>query len=386
MTEKPLGMPNKEVPKTNELLSFMETGRRIPLHAVAAELHLMKGKLKKPMTAKVATRVCKKSGTHLLKMVSPRVDTEHACLCFVQPYANERPKILPAVNAADIPFCKVLYRPLEIIGQPSRSVIDHILNPDDASDDVLAAFAEIFGKEVLEAASAALLQKRDSVTKLAAGEFPVIFVPRANGSDLQITPVSLAEAYMGVKSVINDLYTRKKEDGVGMSSSAFENQAISSKPQNISGAIGGPRRRVMARMPRVMEQTEAGIYRFAHGGSFPRWRDKAVALGVLRYADMIEADKSYNDRNTRKALDGMADRLIGDAQNFIDEIIEEVEFVAEDFGLKPADIPKPPGPANVLIRLRWRTDDRNKARKALASRHFMRRMKHFISIGKKATE
>ncbi len=372
--EKPL--------KAEYLLSFKEVGRLIHPESVADEFRLMKDHLKKPLTVEVAERVCKKSGSHLLKMVSPRVHTDHACLYIERPNANKRPKILPSVNAPDIPFCKVLYRPLEIKGRTSRSVIDDIMNPDEISEDVLMAFAEVFGKDVLDAARVTLLQKQKRVTSLAAGEFPIIFVPRAGGGDLQITPVSPAATFMEVKSAIDALYDRKKADGVSVPYRHFEKQSISSKPQNISGAIGGPRRRIMAKMPPVMEQTEADIYRYAHGGPFPRWRDDAVVHWVLRYADMLEQDKIYCNRNTRAALDRKADRLIRDAQDFIDETLAEVRFAADEFGLKSADNANPPGPAAVLIRRWWPEDGFNKARKALASAHFKHRITRCIDPDK----
>ncbi|MCY4301951.1 MAG: hypothetical protein OXC68_09510 [Aestuariivita sp.] len=362
--------------KIEDLLSFKESDRLIPINAVTEEFRLMKNCLKKPLTEEIAVRVCEKSGSHLLKMVNPRIDKDHACLYFEVPGANQRPKILPAVNAADIPFCKVLYRPLniDVDDRPGRSVIDDIMNPDESSEAILSAFAMVFGQKVLDAARATLLHKPKRVTKLAAGEFPIIFIPRADGSDLQITPVSPAAAYMGIKSTINALYERKQAQGLSGPYGSFGKQTISSKLQNISGAIGGPRRRVTATMPPVMEQAEAEMYRFAHSGSFPRWRDADVADWVLRYADMLEADTIYNDRNTRGALDKTADRLLSDAQDFIDETLAEVGYAAEYLGLKRSDIPTPPNPADVLIRRRWQKDNYNKARKALTSAHFQHRM------------
>jgi len=382
------GKEAEQHPKAGNLLSFKEIGRLISTDGITDEFRLMKGHLKKPLTVEVVVRICKKSGSHLLKMVSPQVHTDHACLYIERPNSNERPKILPSVNASDIPFCKVLYRPLEIKGHTSLSVIDHIMNPDEISEDVLAAFAEVFGKDVLEAARVTL-QKHRRVTNLAAGEFPVIFVPRADGDDLQITPVSPAAAFMGVKSAIDALYERKKADGVSMPYSPFEKQSISSKPQNISGAIGGPRWRIMAKMPSVMEQTEADIYRYAHGGPFPRLQDEAVAHWVLRYADMLERNKTYNNQDTRAALDRTADQLIRNAQDFIDEMLAEVRVAADEIGLKSFDEAirirlNRPSPAAVLIRRRWPEDGFNKARKALASAHFKHRESRLVKTDRKS--
>ena len=362
--------------KIDDVLSFKETGRQIEPKDVSSEFALMKDYLKKPFTVEVATRICKKSGTHLLKMVSPRVDTNQSVLYFETPGSDERPRILPSVNAPDIPFCKIIYRPLEIAGRPIRSVIDHVMNPDNTSESILDAFASVFGEDVLDAINTALLEKTNDVTSLASGEFPIVFVPRADGGDLQITPVSPATAFMGVKDAINALYTQKKTDGLRLPYGSFENQSISSKPQNISGAIGGPRRRIMAKMPDTMKQFDAEIYRYIRDGSFPRWRHPHVVDWVIRYADMLERDKTYNNRNTRDALDNMADHLIARALDFIDEIQAEVRFVAEAYDIEAPERKKLPDPEKILLRRWWSRNEFYKARKALTDPHFKNRVKH----------
>ncbi|SFQ69117.1 hypothetical protein SAMN05421853_1236 [Roseivivax halotolerans] len=361
--------------KTEKVLSFKKVGRTVPLEELPQEFRLMGSYLKSKLTAEITLRVCKKSGSHLLKLVSARTEGDSAILYVAPPTANKRPKVLPSVNAPDIPFCKVLYRPLEIEGRPPRSVVDDIMNPDDYSDTVLNAFASVFGKDVLDAAREALLNSPKQVTKLAAGEFPIIFVPRAGGGDLQLTPVAPATAFMGVKAAINALYERKKASGLPIPQrGAFEAQSISSKPQNISGAIGGPRKRIIAKLPQVMEQAEAEIHRYIHGGSFPRWRDDAVAEWVIRYADMLEADKTYNDRNTRAALDRTADRLIRDAMAFVSETVEEARVAKETAAGSPDEIPPPPEPDRAILRRYWPKDGFDKARKALTSAHFQHRL------------
>ncbi len=126
-------------------------------------------------------------------------------------------------------------------------------------------------------------------------------------------------------------------------------------------------------MPRVLRQADADVYRYVHGGPFPRWRSEGVANRILRYAEMLEADKDYNDKNTRAALDRMADRLIGDAQDFIEETIRDVLTIPTEHGVK---IPENrPGPVIVLIRRRWSENGHyDKARRALTSAHFEHRL------------
>lgn len=365
--------------KSEDLLSFKPVGRPIQLSAITDEMRLMQAQLKKPLTAIVAERVCKKSGSHLLKLVSARADGNEACLYIEPASSNFRPKVLPSTNAPDIPFCKVLYRPLEIFGHPTRCIVDDVMNPDAVSETILEAFALVFGEDVLDAMRNALLDGEKAVTQLAAGEFPIIFVPRPDLTDLQITPVSPATAFMGMKAVINDLYERRKAEDSTVPYGAFHNQSISSKPQNISGAIGGPRRRIMATMPPVLERFEAELHRYVHGGSFPQFRDTSIAEWVLRYSDMLEADQGFNNQNTRAALDKTADRLIHDARDFVRETYIEAVRAAEEAGIDPVSLAAVPRPDQVLLRRYWPKDTRPKARKALASAHFDHRMYRHIN-------
>lgn len=323
------------------------------------------------LTAEVAQRICEKSGTHLLKLVSPRSDGDHAILNVQAASANRRTRPTPSVNAADIPFAKILYRPLEIRGHPTRTLVDDVLNPDGVSDHVLSAFAAVFGDDVLGAIKASLLGDAQPVEKLAAGEFPIIFILRPGGGDIQITPVSPAAAYMGMKRVISPFFEKQTKDGPKVPRGKFHKQAVSSKPQNISGAIGGPRTRLLAEMPPGLAQSDAELYRYLRGGGFPRWRDPEVSTWVLRYADMLAADREYNDKNTRAALDRTADRLIRDAERFARDILLDARSLADADGIDPEALKEPPGAGTILFRRRWDTEeDARSARKALSSSHF----------------
>ena len=372
-----------EVSNEKDLLSFKPTGRPISPDDVASEFKLMQGCLKNPLTAEVATRICEKSGSHLIKLVSPRVDGEHAILRFDDPSKNRKSSILPSVNAPDIPFCKVAFRPLEVIGHPSASIVDHILNPEDHSAGILAAFAEVFGEDVLDAMQDALLGEARIPQKLGAGEFPIIFIPRSGGGDLQITPVSPASTFMGMKRVADAYFQKAQPDGPRPLRGRWTKQAISSKPQNISGAIGGPRMRFLATMPPAMQQVEAELYRYIHGGSFPRWRDEDVSIWALRYADMLEADIKFNNEDTRAALDRTADRLIRDASEFINDTYADAIHAADRHGISHDSIPKTASVPQVLIRQKWSKDAHyDQARKALTSPHFEDRLRKRRNSGK----
>lgn len=362
--------------KPEKLLSFKPTGRPISLDTIDDEFKLMKGCLKNPLTTEIAARICEKSGTHVLKLVSPRVDGDHATLRIDVPSSNRRSPILPSTNAPDIPFCKVVYRPLEVIGYPSRSVIDHIRNPEEHSGQVLNSFAEVFGQDVLETMRDTLLSAPKPPRKLGAGEFPIIFIPRPGGGDLQITPVSPATAFMGMKRVTDPYFQKAQPDGPKPPRGRWSRQAVSSKPQNISGAIGGPRVRFLATMPPGMTQGEAELYRYVNGGSFPRWRDEEVTTWVLRYADMLEADASYDNADTRAALDRTADRLIKDAAEFVSDIVQDAKNLADRYGILEGNIPETTDLAHILFRRKWSTDkNHGRARKALTSPHFEDRLR-----------
>lgn len=359
-------------PKKEVLLSFKPTGRPLAFQEVDDEFRLMHAALDKPLTAEIAATIAAKSGSHLLKLVSPRVDGDHAILRVDRPQRNRRASVLPSVNAPDIPFCKVVFRPLEVQGHPPMSIVDHILNPVDLSGALLAKFGQAFGEDVLEALRHGLLSPAKVPLKLGAGEFPIIYVPRPGGGDLQITPVSPASAFMGMKRVADAYFLPKTADLPHPPRGRWTRQAISSKPQNISGAIGGPRLRFLATMPPVMQQAEAELHRFTQGGAFPRWRDEEVGALVLRYAWMIkagEAEQAYTNSDMRAALDRGADHLIREAQGFITEIMAEAAHLCPEKTLAP------PGVVQVLLRRSWRKGDRETAIDALASAHFDDRLR-----------
>lgn len=377
LEEKQGPNPEKGNPlKKEQLLSFRQVGRLLLLEDVADEFRQMQASLSGEFTPVVARRICEKSGSHLIKLVSPRVDGEHATLRFDDPKSNRRSAILPSVNAPDIPFCKVVFRPLEIQGFPAMSIIDHILNPEGHSERVLADFATVFGEDVLDAMQEVLLSPPHIPLKLGAGEFPIIFVPRPGGGDLQITPVSPATTFMGMKRVTDHYFQKAQPDGPRPPRGRWVKQAISSKLQNISGAIGGPRVRFLATLPPVLQQGEAELYRFVHGGGFPRWRDEEVAVWVLRYAEMLEADKVYNNQNTREALDRTADRLIRDAVAFIEETLLDAKTLAAEYGKNFESLPSGPTVPQALIWRYWGRDEKfDIARKALSSPHFEDRLR-----------
>ena len=370
----------RKIPK-EELLSFKPTGRVVPVDNLAKEFGLMRDACGRKVTPEILGRICRKSGTHLVKLVSPRVDGDHAVLRFGPAGESKRFALLPSVNAADIPFAKIIFRPLEIMGHSPRSLVEHVMNPDDISERVCSAFEAAFGAEGLDAIRSALLGSAPVVTKLSAGEFPIVFIPSPKGGDLQVTPVSPAASYMGMKDVTDPYFKKQERDAPRVPRGRWHWQSVSGKPQNISGAIGGPRRRFLAEMPRSMDQSEAELYRFVLGGEFPRWRERDVDIWVLRYADRLDEGREFNNADTRAGLDRLADILIRDANEFAAETMEYAERFADAEHIPREKLKAPPRTAQILLRRPWFRGGFHRARRALNSAHFDYREKLYRKPG-----
>jgi len=102
---------------------------------------------------------------------------------------------------------------------------------------------------------------------------------------------------------------------------------------------------------------------------------------VLRYAEMLEAGATYNNENTRAALDRTADRLIRDASEFILDTLGDAGNLAKRHGIKGENIPEPASVTQILIRRSWGKDQKyDRARKVLTSPHFEDRLRKSRSV------
>ncbi|MTI15946.1 hypothetical protein E1162_01695 [Rhodobacteraceae bacterium RKSG542] len=348
-----------------DILSFHETGRVLKSEELVSEFQLIKEKLKK-CAAKDFEDVARGSGTHLLKLLSPRTGKDQAVLRFVDEGSNETPEFVPSTNAPLIPIQKVLYRPLQVEGRPSKSLVEHILNPDDGSSIVLDAFAQVFGGECLEVVKDVLLNPLAPITTLPPKEFPIVFVPNPAGGDLQVTPVSPARAYMGAKEVVRQKIDEKRQL---VPFWHLSKQAISAKPQNISGKLGGPRMRFHAALPKMLDQYDAQLFRYAKGGAFPRFNIKPLQDDVVRYARLAEQDEAYSNRDIRRGLDSRADRVVMPLLDFIATVKEDaMAFAAQE------ELPAAPSPIELLLKQPWPKDVRPVVERALNGPHFRSRL------------
>lgn len=365
---------NEEEPKLDKLIGHKPLGRILKRDGITAEFALVRRAFeadgKEVPDANKFRRVGEASGTHLLKLITPRAEIGQHLFKVRPAAANEAKALAPSTDAKLAPVAKVVFRPLEVEGHAPRSLVDHIINPDDLSPAVTEAFAEVFGEDSLAELRKSLTSPLPEITTLPAAEFPIIFLPRPGGGDLQVTPIAPAESYIQYRDV-TDPYFRKQEDGgAPIPRGRWHHQVVTTKQQNISSAVGQRRTRFLATMPRVLDRYNADLHRYAHGGRFLRWRDKSVAEAVAGYAALLDRSEDYSNADIRSALDDRADRLIDAAKAFVDEALGDVEREYPD-----QKHLKKPNLIEVILNRRWPKDGFNTARRVLSSDHFKGRLK-----------
>lgn len=363
-----------EVPKLDALLSHRPLGRVLQVDGISAEFALIRkafeAENKRVPCAADFGRVARASGTHLLKLVTPRAPTGQCVVRLVGDATNLHPSLYPSLDAKMAPVAKLVFRPLEVAGHPSRSLADHILNPDDQlSSRVMKGFADEFGEDALAALRLALTSPLEKLESLPAAEFPIIFLPRPGGGDLQATPLAPAEAYVRFGEVTEPYFRRNEEGQPPAPRGRWQRQYVADKPQNISSAVGKQRTRFLATMPHVVDRLSAELYRYAHGGRFPRWRDDDVVADTEAYANLLDRRDDYSDQDIRHGLDRRADQLIAAARDFIDETSADAKEAHPD-----VDLPDPPRIVTVILSLTWPRDGHDRARRVLMSEHFKGRL------------
>ena len=262
--------------------------------------------------------------------------------------AGQHPDLVPSIDAKKAPVAKIVFRPLEVAGHAPRHLADHILSPDDLSPTVLEGFATAFGRDALEELRGALTAPLPPVTRLPSAEFPTVFLPRPGGGDIQATPLAPAETYVRMNEVAAPYFLKREEGRPQPPRGRWHHQEVSSKPQNISGAVGKRRTRFLAKMPLVLDWWEAELHRYPRGGAFPLWHNAAVVDAVMGYGDLLGQSRTYNNQDIRRGLDRRADKLIVGALAFIAETVA-------DAGLSypAAELPTPPSVVDLLLRRRW---------------------------------
>ena len=363
-----------EIPKLDDLLSHRPLGRILEMDAIGAEFVLIRRAFEAEGKAvpgeKEFRRVGAGSGTHLLKLNSARVPIGQHVLRVIRPATNRHPELFPSIDAGYAKHCKLVFRPLEVAGHPTRSLADHILNPDEmVSPKVMAGFSDAFGEDALDALCEALTTPLPPIKSLPAAEFPIIFLPRPGGGDLQATPIAPAEAYVRFGEVTEPYFRKQEEGEPRVPRGRWRRQFVADKPQNISSAVGKQRTRFFATMPRVLDQWSAELHRYAHGGRFPRWRDERLIDAVDGYARLLDQSERYSNVDIRNGLDRRADWLIRAARDFIDETLAEARYVDPE-----AKLPEPPLLVTVILDRYWPADGFDRARRVLTDEHFKDRL------------
>ena len=267
-----------EIPKLDDLLLHRPLGRILELEAIGAEFALIRRAFEAEGKAvpgeKEFRRVGAGSGTHLLKLNSARVPIGQHVLRVIRPATNRHPELFPSIDAGYAKHCKLVFRPLEVAGHPTRSLADHILNPDEVvSPKVMAGFSDAFGEDALDALCEALTTPLPPIKSLPAAEFPIIFLPRPGGGDLQATPIAPAEAYVRFGEVTEPFFRKQEEGEPRVPRGRWRRQFVADKPQNISSAVGKQRTRVLranAARARSMECRASSLRP-------PRWEISEVA-------------------------------------------------------------------------------------------------------------
>lgn len=362
-----------ETPKLDKLIGHKPLGRILKRDGIAAEFELIRSAFeaegREVPDARKFSLVGQSSGTHLLKLITPRAEIGQHLLKVRHLTANGVPALYPSTDAKLAPVAKTVFRPLEVEGHAPRSLVDHILNPDELSPTVTKAFAKVFGDDSFEALSESLTSPLKNITTLPAAEFPIIFLPRPDGGDLQVTPLAPAEAYIRFRDV-TEPYFRKQDDGAApIPRGRWHRQVVTTKQQNISSAVGQQRTRFLATMPRVLDRYSAELHRYAHGGRFPMWLDERVAEAVADYAVLLDRSKDYSNADIRSGLDRRADQLIDAAIAFIDEALGDMnqEYPGKERFERPNVVP-------VILNRRWAKDEFDTARRVLSSEHFKGRL------------
>ncbi|OYW54455.1 MAG: hypothetical protein B7Y80_05120 [Hyphomicrobium sp. 32-62-53] len=374
-----------ETPTLDKLIGHTPLGRILKKDGIAVEFALIRRAFeaqgKVAPDAKKFQQIGQFSGTHLLKLITPRAEIGQHLLRVQRAAGNEATAVIPSTDARLAPVAKIAFRLLEVEGHATRSLVDHILSPDELSPTVTKAFADVFGDDALAALREGLKLTLPAVTTLPAAEFPIIFLPRPGGGDLQVTPIAPAEAYVRFNDV-RERYFRKQEGGAPpISKARWHRQLVTTKQQNISSAVGQRRTRFLATMPRLLDRYSAELHRYVHGGRFPRWRDERVVEAVAGYAALLDRSsgrtsdgydpiKAYSNADIRRGLDERAGRLIEAARAFVDETLGDLEREYPDKKqLENPDL------VSVILNRHWpKQDEFDRARRVLSSDHFKGRL------------
>lgn len=275
-------------------------------------------------------RSAKLGATHTLKLLNSAAQD---AVLKLTPVTGATPRLFHTGDAASVPAGKILYRPIAIIGAvKARSLADHILNQDEFSETIFAAFADVFGAEAFEVVTTIISRPANFVESLHSA-LPVVYVPGPDGRELQLTPVISIETHAGMRA---EFYPAQAEAGQPQRYGRVSRSEISSKPQNITGAIAPTHVRMLAEFPAAMSFREADIYRAAHGGRLPALPatevKELIEAYVVQYTRLVAPKEGEQYiRFTEERMEVIADRIIDALVTHLGEIEELCSAINSDF-------------------------------------------------------
>jgi len=304
--------------------------------------------------------VARNSGTHNMKALAPRAK-DYVIRATAAGNAHQR-RWLPFGNGHLAKYAKIIFMPIAIDGAgPARSLVDHVLEPDEWSDLVFASFINAFSLESLLAIQDGLSERRKFVSDIRDPGIPVTFIPGPDGADLQVTPVSPMAMF---NEFAEELKTADRRIPVCY-------QMVSTKPLNISVAFGGMRKKFHAKFPERLSPRYAAAWKIVKGGHFPPLDDEQVRQLIVTFAEMYARERlaasgeAFVNARMRIGLDRLGHWIIDLLHDHLEEIRETVLEV------DPQCEPRCQDPVALLCNGYWADkDQRDRVRQALRSARF----------------
>lgn len=289
-------------------------------------------------------------GTHSPKLVSARNPTRGVLL--TRSTGNRPAKLAASGNGALAKHMKVILRPIEIEGANKiASLAERAVYGCSDLQDLLTAFGQEFGSQAETALRNGIRDKTSSSPDVSIGRdnYPVFFIPGANGASLQVGPGGNIENHINMGQLRVRMLSRAKQDrleGRPATYGEWSVTALSGKIQNV--IVGAPSQRVRfaSSVPSVLRDLEASIFRYMKGGPFPRMFDDDAAIVLINFAAQEHRLGQPGQHQPDKVKEKQARRahvLIDRARDHINEIQAEVRRLHP--GKEPAD---PPSITKVL--------------------------------------
>jgi hypothetical protein len=262
-------------------------------------------------------------GTHAPKLASSRNKTSALLL---KTGTNNRPGMLAGSgNGAKARYMKILLRPIAILGEDgSASLFDRISSGDES---LLSSFENVFGAASLMSLKKGMTDRLlQPVVKLTGENYPVFFIPDADGTDLQASPGGSIEAHSNMKTLKISMAQQAKKDRQEKMAATYGEWSVltfADKAQNV--IVGAPidRTRFRSLFPQKLNQIEADIWKWKKTGKFPRMSDVEASASLV---DFALDQQRFQERETYRGGD-IKERLVNNRAKFC--ILRAKYFIAD---------------------------------------------------------